>query len=50
MLRESRNGWPAGTEGTIVEAFEDEAIFEIADGDGCTLAMLDLPYTALTLK
>jgi Domain of unknown function (DUF4926) len=43
-LREDIDGWPTGTEGTIVEAFEDGAILEIADDNGCTLAMLEVPY------
>jgi hypothetical protein len=49
-LRHRRDHWPSGTEGTIVEAFEDGAIVEIANDDGCTLAMLPLPYSALALK
>lgn len=49
-LRGERDGWPSDTEGTIVEAFADGAIVEIADKDGCTLAMLPLPYSAVALK
>jgi Domain of unknown function (DUF4926) len=48
-LREEHDGWSAGTTGTIVEAFEDGALFEIADEDGCTLAMLPVPYDALVI-
>jgi len=49
VLRRPSGRWPSGTEGTIVEAFEDGAIVEIADDDGCTLAMLPLPYDALVI-
>jgi hypothetical protein len=48
-LRQPRDGWPAGTRGTIIEAFEDAAMMEIADGEGVTVAMLTLPYDALTI-
>jgi hypothetical protein len=49
-LRVERDGWSAGTTGTIVEAFEDGALFEIADEEGCTLAMLPVPYGALLIE
>jgi hypothetical protein len=48
-LREPVDSWPAGTRGTIVDAFEDEAILEITGEDGSALALLSLPYSALTL-
>jgi hypothetical protein len=48
-LRETQGEWPAGTTGTIVEAFDDGALFEIADDDGCTLAMLPVPYEDLLI-
>jgi hypothetical protein len=44
------DGWSVGTSGTIVEAFEDGALFEIADADGCTLALLPVPYGALVIE
>jgi hypothetical protein len=48
-LRETRGEWPAGTTGTIVEAFDDGALFEIADDEGCTLAMLPVSYEDLLI-
>jgi hypothetical protein len=48
-LRVEHDGWAAGTTGTIVEAFEDGALFEIADKEGCTLAMLPVPYGVLLI-
>ncbi len=49
-LRVEHDGWSAGTTGPIVEAFEDGALFEIADEEGCTLAMLPVPYGALLIE
>jgi hypothetical protein len=48
-LRETLGEWPAGTTGTIVEAFDEGVLFEIADDDGCTLAMLPVPYADLLI-
>ena len=48
-LRQPRDGWPVGTKGTIIEAFEDAALLEISDHEGVTLAMLTLPYAALAI-
>jgi hypothetical protein len=45
-----QDSWPVGTMGTIVEAFADGALFEIADRDGCTLAMLPVSYGALVIE
>ena len=42
--------WPVGTLGTIVEAFEDGAVVEIASReDGATLDLLTLPYSAVSV-
>ena len=49
-LRVSHEGWPAGTEGAIIEAFEDGVMFEIVGEDGETLAMLPLRYDALVVE
>jgi hypothetical protein len=46
-LRESFDGWPAGTEGTIVEPFVDVAMVEICGEYGITQAMLWVPYDCL---
>jgi hypothetical protein len=40
--------WLAGTRGTVVDAFSDEAVVEIADEEGVTLDLFSLPYRALT--
>jgi hypothetical protein len=48
-LREASGHWPAGTRGVIVDAYEDDAIVEIADHDGVTLDLLTLPYDDLDL-
>jgi hypothetical protein len=49
VLRQPRDGWPAGTRGTIVEAFENAAMIEISDDEGVMLDMLTLPYSALSI-
>jgi hypothetical protein len=46
-LRESRDGWPAGTVGVIVEPFEVAALVEVCGEYGVTLAMLSVPYDRL---
>ena len=47
-LTEPVDGWPVGTLGTVVDAFLDEAIFEITGEGGSTLALLTVPYQLLT--
>lgn len=49
-LRESRDGWPAGTVGVIVEPFGDAALVEISGEYGVTLAMLSVPYDCLDVR
>jgi hypothetical protein len=49
-LRVSCEGWPAGTTGAIVEAFEDGVLLEIVGEGGETLAMLPLRYDALKIE
>jgi hypothetical protein len=50
-LREAVGQWHAGTAGTIVDAFKDEAVVEISSpDDGATLALLTLPYSALMMR
>ena len=49
-LRESRKGWPAGTWGTVLLAFDDGALVEIRDDEDCALVMLPVPYDALDLR
>jgi len=39
--------WPAGTCATVLEAFSDGALVEVADDRGHTLEMLSLPWSAL---
>lgn len=48
-LRQDHDGWPAGTVGAVVETFGDVALVEIVDGEGCTLAMLDVPHADLVI-
>ena len=48
-LRESVGHWPVGTRGTIVDAFENEAVLEITDEQGAALALLSLPYSSLSV-
>jgi hypothetical protein len=48
-LRESYEGWPAGTVGVIIEPFEDAAYVEISGEYGVTLAKLSVPYDGLDL-
>lgn len=49
-LVEAVGQWPVGTTGTVVDAFEDEAVIEVsAPGDGATLGLLTLPYSAFSL-
>jgi hypothetical protein len=49
VLRERAGGWPAGTRGVIVDAFESKAIVEITDRRGRTLDLLTLPYSAVNV-
>ena len=37
-------GWPAGTEGTVVEAFEESGFVELEDGE-----LVAAPYRNLTV-
>jgi Domain of unknown function (DUF4926) len=46
----SHEGWPAGTKGAIVEAFEDGVLLEVVGEDGETLAMLPLRYDVLVIE
>ncbi len=48
-LRCASGPWGVGTHGVIVDAFESDAIIEIADEDGRTLDLLTLPYHAFTV-
>ena len=48
-LRESWEGWPAGTTGVVIEPFEDMALVEISGEYGVTLAKLSVPYAYLDL-
>jgi len=46
-LRESCEGWPAGTVGVIIEPFPDAALVEISGEYGVTLAEISVPYDGL---
>ena len=46
-LAEEVEGWPVGTVGTLVEAFEDGGIVEVGDEDSDDFAFLAVPYGAL---
>lgn len=46
-LRSQCGQWLPGTSGTIVHAFPDAALVEVADSDGQTLDMLTVPYAGL---
>jgi hypothetical protein len=48
-LAEAFDGWPAGTTGTIVRAYEDGAVVEVSNDDGETEAFLSLPYSAIAI-
>jgi hypothetical protein len=48
-LTEPWGRWPAGTQGFMVDAFEDEAVLEVMDQHGATLDMLSAPYSILVL-
>jgi hypothetical protein len=48
-LKEAVGPWPAGTEGTVVEVYDDGALVEIANADGETLDMVSALYGALKL-
>jgi hypothetical protein len=39
--------WIAGTSGTVVEAFDDDAYVELVGPDGKTLDTLAVPYDGL---
>lgn len=49
-LRADFSEWPAGTVGVIVDAFESDALVEIADKEGQTLDLLSVPYSALKVR
>jgi hypothetical protein len=49
VLLRDHGDWPAGTSGTIVEAFEDAAFVELVGPDGRTLDILTVPYEDLRL-
>jgi hypothetical protein len=49
-LRAPVEGWPAGTRGVIVDAFQTKAAVEIMDRDGETLDLLSVPYGALSVE
>jgi hypothetical protein len=46
-LRESTEGWPAGTVGVVIEPFDDAALVEISGEYGVTLAKISVPYPKL---
>lgn len=39
--------WPAGTSGTVVDEFDGGVMVELVGPDGSTLALLDLPVSAV---
>jgi hypothetical protein len=49
-LAEEVGGWPAGTAGTLVEAFKDAGLVEIVDDQGRTRAIITAPYASLRLR
>jgi hypothetical protein len=49
ILREERDGFPVGTEGTILLAFDDGVLLEVDDAGDRDFVMLPVPYEALTL-
>jgi hypothetical protein len=46
-LQAASGRWPAGTEGTVLEARDSVALVEIADDRGHTLDILELPKRVL---
>jgi hypothetical protein len=49
-LREDHDGWPPGTHGTILLAFDDGVLLEITDRGACGLVMLPVPLEALDVR
>lgn len=49
VLLDDHDGWSAGTEGTIVETYDEGALVEMADDEGRTLALLSVPYSDIAL-
>jgi hypothetical protein len=39
--------WPAGTTGTLMDAYIDGGIVEVSDGSGRKRDLVSAPYTAL---
>jgi hypothetical protein len=48
-LRAASGRWPAGTLGTVVEAFDDGVMIEIADDKGRGVDLLELPHEAVAV-
>jgi hypothetical protein len=48
-LRNSVDGWPAGTEGTVVSVFPTHRWVEVGDGQGESLDIVSLPPDQLEL-
>ena len=41
--------WPAGTTGTLVDAFSHGGLIEVSDGEGRTLDIVPVPYKDMTV-
>jgi hypothetical protein len=48
-LRCEAGGWPAGTSGTVVHAYAEEGVVEVSDDNGCSLDLLTLRYSDITV-
>lgn len=46
-LRVPSGEWDAGTEGTVLELFDDTVLVEVSDKDGRTRDLLSLPRNAV---
>lgn len=48
-LREKVNGWPTGTEATVVHAYDEAGLLEVTDDDGETLDVVMADYAQLNI-
>jgi hypothetical protein len=48
-LNAELHGWPTGTTGTLVHAYEDGGVIEIDDDEGRTLDFLPVKYADLSV-
>lgn len=49
-LRTPVGGWPAGTTGAVVSAYDDTLLVEVTDGEGKTVDTIQVPAAQLAIK